>query len=223
MLLMSDGYCYSKEGSHDYVASAVGSHFLALYRQASRASGRKRVLLVLDVHREHAESGNLFGSDGALKHFWYDIACLKLSRKHVRPIWGLEASDEQWEEAVDQSCLVWMMGGNPWAVTRLFSSPSKRSKLLKRLHEGTIALCTRSASSNAMGKYIGLTSHARAYGDHVWGLNIFRGNYIFPPHASEWLYELLDYKTLEREILEDVNIREYRVQPIPAQCALVPS
>ena len=103
MLLTSDGYCYSEEGSHDYVASVVGSQFLALYRQASRASGRKRVLLVLDVHREHAESGNLFGSDGALKHFWYDIACLKLARKHVRPIWGLEASDEQWEEAVDQS------------------------------------------------------------------------------------------------------------------------
>ena len=93
VLLTSDGYCYSNEHSHVYTASVVGSQFLELYRKARAVSGLKRVLLVLDVHREHAENDHLFGEDGALKHFWFDIACLKLSRKNVPPIWGLEASD----------------------------------------------------------------------------------------------------------------------------------
>ena len=42
-------------------------------------SGFKRDLLVLDVHQEHAENDHLFDDDGVLKHFRYDIACLKLS------------------------------------------------------------------------------------------------------------------------------------------------
>ena len=78
VLLTSDGYCYAKEDSYEYTASVIGSEFLHLYRVARKRSGLKRVLLVLDVHREHAESGHL---ENALKHFWYDIACLKLSKK----------------------------------------------------------------------------------------------------------------------------------------------
>ena len=222
VLLTSDGYCYAKEDSHEYATSVVGSQFLDLYRKARRASGLKHILLVLDVHREHAEHGHLFGEDGALKHFWYDIACLKLSPKKVQPIWGLEATDKEWQIALNKSCLMWIMGGNPWAITQLFSSPLKRRTFLDRLHAGTLALCTRSASSNAMGAYIGLTSHAAAYGKHVWGLNIFNGKYMFPPHANAWLYELLDYKTAEDDILKDINVQDYRVQPIPDSCALVP-
>ena len=75
VLLTSDGYCYAKDGSHEYAASVVGSEFPDLYRKSRTKSGLKNVLLVLDVHREHAESDHLFGDDGALKHFFYDIAC----------------------------------------------------------------------------------------------------------------------------------------------------
>ena len=196
--------------------------FCRLYRKARARSGLKRVLLVLDVHRQHAENDHLFGEDGALKHFWYDISCLKLSRKKVQPIWGLEASDKEWKTALDRCCMMWIMGGNPWAITQLFTSPFKRRTFLDRLHAGTLALCTRSASSNAMGAYIGLTSHAAAYGQHVWGLNVFNGPYMFPPHANAWLYELLDYKCSDEAILKQIDIQEYRVQPIPDSCALVP-
>ena len=219
VLLTSDGYCYAKEDSYEYTASVIGSEFLHLYRVARKRSGLKRVLLVLDVHREHAESGHL---ENALKHFWYDIACLKLSKKKVQPIWGLEASDNEWTMALGRSCLMWIMGGNPWAITQMFSSGFKRRTFLDRLHAGTLALCTRSASSNAMGAYIGLTSHAAAYGNHVWGLNVFMGPYMFPPHANAWLYELLDYKCSDEEVLKQIDIQEYRVQPIPDSCALVP-
>ena len=112
VLLTSDGYCYTSESSsHAYIASVIGSEFLELYRKARTKSGLKNVLLVLDVHREHAENDHLFGEDGALKHFWYDIACLKLSRKKVLPIWGLEATDKEWKTALDKSCLMWIMGG----------------------------------------------------------------------------------------------------------------
>ena len=223
VLLTSDGYCYAREDrSHEYIASVVGSQFIDLYRKAKAASGLKRVLLVLDVHREHAENDHLFGESGALKHFWYDIACLKLSRKKIQPIWGLEASDTEWKTALEQCCLMWIMGGNPWAITQLFSSAFKRRTFLDRLHSGTLALCTRSASSNAMGAYIGLTSHAPGYGRHVWGLNVFNGPYLFPPHANAWLYELLDYKCSDADVLKHIDIQEYRVQPIPDSCALVP-
>ena len=94
VLLTSDGYCYTSESNHAYAASVIGSEFLHLYHEARKKSGLKNVLLVLDVSREHAENDHLFGEDGALKHFWYDIGCLKLSRKKVQPIWGLEASDK---------------------------------------------------------------------------------------------------------------------------------
>ena len=222
VLLTSDGYCYTSESNHAYAASVIGSEFLHLYHEARKKSGLKNVLLVLDVSREHAENDHLFGEDGALKHFWYDIGCLKLSRKKVQPIWGLEASDREWKTALDKSCLMWIMGGNPWAITQLFSSAYKRRTFLDRLHAGTLALCTRSASSNAMGAFIGLSSHAAAYGKHLWGLNVFNGPYIFPPHANAWLYELLDYKCSDEEILKDIEIQSYRVQPIPDSCALVP-
>ena len=69
VLLTSDGYCYAKENNHEHTASVVGSEFLELYRRAKKASGLTNVLLILDVHREHAENDHLFGEDGALKHF----------------------------------------------------------------------------------------------------------------------------------------------------------
>ena len=53
-------------------------------------------------------------------------------------------------------------------------------------------------------------------------LNVFMGPYIFPPHANAWLYELLDYKCSDEEVLKQIDIQEYRVQPIPDSCALVP-
>ena len=46
--------------------------------------------------------------------------------------------------------------------------------------------------------------------------------FLFPPHANAWLYELLDYKCSDDEILKNINIEDYRIQPIPDSCALVP-
>ena len=43
-----------------------------------------------------------------------------------------------------------------------------------------------------------------------------------PPHAKAWLYELLDYKCSDEAILKQIDIQDYRVQPIPDSCALVP-
>ena len=78
VLLTSDGYCYAREdSSHEFIASVVGSQFIDLYRKAKAASGLKRVLLVLDVYPDHAERSP-FREGGALRHFRYDIACLKL-------------------------------------------------------------------------------------------------------------------------------------------------
>ena len=71
VLLTSDDYCNTGITGHEYAASVTGTDFMELYHKARRASGLKHVLLVLDVHREHAEKGHLFGEDGALKHFWY--------------------------------------------------------------------------------------------------------------------------------------------------------
>ena len=59
VLLTSDGYCYARDGSHEYGASIVGSEFLDQYHKARKTSGFKHVLLVLDVHREHAENDHV--------------------------------------------------------------------------------------------------------------------------------------------------------------------